>query len=351
MSVRVVYTACIESNTYLLIHQKIHQKGDRSVDINSFILVNKDKFKKCKEKQRKLYISIPREGYTVFSEFDKRSVQTNNVLRVLVSGIRGEYYTTSVEELQSNYVHIDGTPVTMSSLHWKKIDGGAVVDWTPVIRKPSRACHWFLQVPVNLGTGALTVNNFKTQVNRTGVPHGRGDYIVCSGNTEPNLATARCVNGIAFLDQYNNRGVGDSSSNYKNYFNIEKPASNVSLSHSDMCRKVMLVNYKSIQDKYTALLNDIANVLGARIVSEVGNGFNTNNLLTHEVRFENNSGTCKQAKIVFTYAGDSNTGRVVAKGAFLYTGGADDSRNNLSKVPLGDTKDWVKHLELLRSVK
>lgn len=143
-------------------------------------------------------------------------VVTGKLSPVVLCGALGELSTLTLVTLGKCFVNASGEAIDVQSLMQKaRIKSGAM-DWHPV-----RCVH---EIPSSLSgkdkmacfVPAEQICKIQTKsgvviVNKQGVSHGYGDFIVCKAgsNGEPMLETSTVVNGELFALTYNNQGWGN----------------------------------------------------------------------------------------------------------------------------------------------
>ena len=92
------------------------------------------------------------------------------------------------------------------------------VDWFKIETRSDTVINWALFVPKNQKLAVPTSWGDVLTANRSGVPHGLGDYLLCSdGGNMPNLSDMWIVNGAIFPSTYDMRAFPNMSSGEPNY--------------------------------------------------------------------------------------------------------------------------------------
>ena len=117
---------------------------------------------------------------------------------VILTGTVGEQWVTKVSKVISTYTKPDGTPLTAEDFTASK-DTGVELK-TKAQPDTNYACY----VPAGVAVQVDTAWGDVLYANRTGVPHGAGDYLVCAltEDGQPNLEDVWIVNGAIFGSTY-----------------------------------------------------------------------------------------------------------------------------------------------------
>lgn len=208
------------------------------------LLLDKTRYRKTTKKRYDVTITRPRTCTTVHNIFDDTIQTTSSYKPFVVVGPCGEETIAGIGDLLGNYEFSDGTQLTEESLVYKLTRGKGSIKACWV--ETSKA-YWATLIPYTLQhliVGSLVLNRQsvllqgvealyndclmagldngdltalrkhyqgKIVTNTTGsyyIPeHGRGDYLVCDSllNGEPDLSTARVVNGLLFEEMYDMR--------------------------------------------------------------------------------------------------------------------------------------------------
>lgn len=164
-----------------------------------------------------VYMCRPALGTKVSNFLEGSSYVTSVDKPYVLSGTQGEQWTIDVVKLGKTYTFESGEPITAASLQAKF--GDSQFDWvkiTTIVDQSKRVRNWAMF----LGNGADTVSlPVKTSwgetlyANREGVPHGDGDFLVCSDNNgAPNLDDMWVVNGCIFPATYDMTSFTDCAS-------------------------------------------------------------------------------------------------------------------------------------------
>lgn len=201
-------------------------------------------YKRCQKKQYKIWCCKPPKGTYAINAFEQHEIwrrlngrsiitygeaekkgmvqlldnlaSSGKVYKVmadndfLLSGTQGEVWLAKIDKIARTYRLQNGTPITPQSLNRmaKKIGYEVVIDWFGVETLSSQgginmACH----VPKTQRGEIATSWGARLTINGVGVSHGTGDFIVCGmlPNGMPNLNDRWVVNGLIFVDTYDNR--------------------------------------------------------------------------------------------------------------------------------------------------
>lgn len=116
---------------------------------------------------------------------------------VILKGVYGEEWVTSVAKVLKTYTKEDGTPLTESDFTGRK--DTFVKIKTVAAPNENFACY----IPAGVAVEVATAWGDTLYANRTGVPHGNGDYLVCRNvDGKPDLSDVWVVNGAVFGQTY-----------------------------------------------------------------------------------------------------------------------------------------------------
>lgn len=244
------WTDCLSSDNYEMITDSSKfpklcpsSKGNSSGNnIN-----NPQNYKPCRKKQVEYWMCIPPEGTVILNKFENTDLITyfkqhfpklakncfltakelndlkasnaqayNFIINkcpitdsnnnVVLCGTEGELLVTSYQDACNNYLtYSDNSVVEISSIIKEK-----VVNWFKVRNKDTFTELFACFVPLK-EKGSINTNKGKAvKYNHDGIPHGKGDFIVCTGTgSKPNLEDRWVENGLIFSNTYDNRGWSD----------------------------------------------------------------------------------------------------------------------------------------------
>ena len=132
----------------------------------------------------------------------------------VLAGTIGEMWCISPDKLAQTYMFLQGgQPVAINQQSLQSRMKNGLMDWT-LIRTSQQA-----QQGMNMACFVPTAKKgqIKTSwgsllnINGAGVPHGKGDFVICDmmPNGQPNLANRWVVNGEVFANTYDNHGWTD----------------------------------------------------------------------------------------------------------------------------------------------
>lgn len=172
-------------------------------------LMQASSYKPARKKQYTIWCCMPAIGTKVHNTLEDANYATNEKQRFVLSGTRGEMWVINVDKLAKTYTFGDGTPITPQSLKAKQKDG--VIDWFQVKTITDNDATLFATfVPAKYQFQVQTSWGAVLNANRVGIPHGKGDFVLCGNNNGyPNVNDKWVVNGAVFADTYDNRGWGE----------------------------------------------------------------------------------------------------------------------------------------------
>lgn len=171
-------------------------------------------WKRTCAKQYEVYICMPAPGTKTRNALEKCVYTTNQERPFIISGTLGETWTIDADKFASKYGvrKTEGlVPVDINKYNQAYLNG-QTIDWRKFEARPGQSRVWafFLDIdkygnaaknfPVNTSWGD------KLTANRTGVPHGHGDFLLCEdANGRPDLNNMWVVNGRVFVRTYDLR--------------------------------------------------------------------------------------------------------------------------------------------------
>lgn len=140
------------------------------------------------------------EPKKIFNYLEKAVYIPNERKPFIIQGTVGELWVVDPEKLVKTYEMPDGTPISPEDVG---------LGWTKIKTRPDSSHNWAMQISPAVYGDAATKIEIKTSwgdvlhPNAAGIPHGSGDYAVCSDNNgSPNLEDMWVVNGEVFLNTY-----------------------------------------------------------------------------------------------------------------------------------------------------
>lgn len=122
-------------------------------------------------------------------------IVTPNGSDVLLKGTVGEEWVTKLSKVIKTYSKLDGSALTAEDFV-----ADTYIDMKTIPTTGNFACF----VPSNVKVSVNTAWGDVLHVNRSGVPHGAGDYLVCAAGEDgkPDLSDVWVVNGEQFVVNY-----------------------------------------------------------------------------------------------------------------------------------------------------
>lgn len=130
-------------------------------------------------------------GAVYCNPVDLSKTISNRSTPILFTDESGAYWTDTMYNLKKYYTLKDGGPITQT--HIDKMKSGDFVDVKPATYEGM----WVFKVDVDIYRWDCPYG-----ANASGVQHGDGDYLVCSGTDKPDLRTIRLVRNAAFKRYY-----------------------------------------------------------------------------------------------------------------------------------------------------
>ena len=127
----------------------------------------------------------------------------------VLAGTIGELWCISADKLARTYRFVsNGMPVAINDGTLQQRMGNALyMNWN-LIRSMASERYYACFVPVSQKGQIRTSWGAVLNINGHGVTHGKGDFVLCSGNPDgsPNMNDRWVVNGEIFRTTYNNQG-------------------------------------------------------------------------------------------------------------------------------------------------
>lgn len=169
---------------------------------------NPNNWKRTRKKQYEVYVCRPALGTTETNRLEAVTYTTDANKQFIISGTVGEKRVIDLGNLVKTYCTLDGKPITAGYLQ-EKMGADGTIDWLHLKTIPAAdtVTNWAFHLP-------LGIKNFPVQTswgdtlmaNRTGIGHGKGDFLVCADlNGMPNLNNMWVVNGEVFPTTYDMR--------------------------------------------------------------------------------------------------------------------------------------------------
>ena len=119
---------------------------------------------------------------------------------VILKGVAGELWTSSLPRVQSTYTKPDGSQVSPADFAEKDT-------FIDLVAIPSPGSYYAMHVPLDVSVTVETGGGNILHANLPGVSHGRGDYLVCrvGEDGKPDLSDVWVVNGEIFPANYDMR--------------------------------------------------------------------------------------------------------------------------------------------------
>lgn len=163
------------------------EKSISDIDYDSFVPVSKTSYEVQIRKS-----SLPMQVYNQLEDVYYDVIPEEG--RVIITGTAGEEWLAKESKVLSTYTKLDGTPLTAEDIPF---------DEAVRVKTKAGSENYALFIPVEYIVKVPTSWGEVLTCNNPAVPHGKGDYILCSvkdGN--PDFSDMWVVNGEIFLDTY-----------------------------------------------------------------------------------------------------------------------------------------------------
>jgi hypothetical protein len=152
--------------------------------------------KKVVKKMYEIRARYAEVGERVYNFLEDAHYVTSSEKCIVLTGTAGEQWVITAEKLQKTYM-LNGEPIVGNVAE--------IFATEQVVETKAGAEVYFAEfLPVEQKMSVKTSWGEVLQANRDGVPHGDGDYIVCSSKEDgaPNHDDRWVVNGLVFANTY-----------------------------------------------------------------------------------------------------------------------------------------------------
>lgn len=159
-------------------------------------------------------------GENIFNKLEGSRYVTNDAQCIILKGTVGEEWVTTIDSLKNTYVLKSGSHITDRVIRDMKARS-RVENWVEIM--PSKKSYntftnyaLFLNIKKHRNVNIATSYGTVLVANRDGVPHGRGDFLVCGvlPNGKPDFSDMWVVNGKVFVNTYSTVSFGGDSLRY-----------------------------------------------------------------------------------------------------------------------------------------
>ena len=188
------------------------KKGN--VDIN-----NPQLYKQTRKKKYTIAVSMPELGTHVTNFLEGANYITDKNKPFVLTGTVGEQWVIDGNKLAKTYTFENGDIIDAKTCKSRMKEcyneAGNKITYMQrqrITTKPNSIINWAIFVPKEIICQIPTSWGDILTVNNPNIPHGLGDYIVCSdaGNA-PNLEDRWVVNGLIFQNTYDMRAFPNMS--------------------------------------------------------------------------------------------------------------------------------------------
>lgn len=169
-------------------------------------------WKRTCAKQYEVYICMPIPGTETKNALENCKYTTDQKRPFIISGTLGETWTIDANKFVSKYgVRKAGglAPVDIEKYNQAYLNG-QTVDWRKFEARSGQGRAWAFFLDMDKYGNAVKNFPVKTSwgdtltANRTGIPHGHGDFLLCEDvNGQPDFNNMWVVNGKVFVRTYN----------------------------------------------------------------------------------------------------------------------------------------------------
>ena len=150
------------------------------------------------EQYRKRSYTIKAEkipaGTKVYNYLEDSHYTADNIKCIKLIGTVDEEWVVTIEKLVKTYTFADGRPITSANIPSGVFEIATIVDGNAETIFAEQVTN---QVQVTTSWGEVLT------ANRSGIPHGNGDYIVSANrNGRPDERDQWVVNGLVFENTY-----------------------------------------------------------------------------------------------------------------------------------------------------
>lgn len=164
-------------------------------------IMQRENWKRTHKKKYQIFVCMPSLGTKVYNHLEDTHYVTSEKKPFVLSGTAGEQRVIDPAKLFKTYQLPTGEPLNLDYLKTKGHPYN--VDWFKIETRSDTIINWALFIPKNQKLAVPTSWGDVLTANRSGVPHGLGDYLLCSdGGNMPNLSDMWVVNGEIFPATY-----------------------------------------------------------------------------------------------------------------------------------------------------
>ena len=188
-----------------IIKEKVMKKLDEEKQIKQSKPIIKEasgqepntEYQKCQKTQYSVQVYTPSAGTKVHNKLENSDYVVNEKKPFVLVGTVGEEWTVDANKLKKTYL-LNGKEITDEVLQ-TLMDGKKHT----ISTKKDAGVNWCKFVPKDTQCEVATSWGETLEVNRSGIPHGDGDYIVTADDGgKPNLEDRWVVNGEIFAKTY-----------------------------------------------------------------------------------------------------------------------------------------------------
>lgn len=153
-------------------------------------------WKPCLRRHDIFSVTYTTTGAVYYNPHDTSNSTARYRTPILVRDKTGAYWTETVRDLQNQYEQMDGAPIGDDFIELLKT--GEFYD----VRPKDSVTYWSILVDVKEYGWECPFG-----ANKSNLPRGDGDYLVCRGNNKPDLRTMKVVHNSMFNLLYTTKEV------------------------------------------------------------------------------------------------------------------------------------------------
>ena len=140
-------------------------------------------------------------GTKIYNKLEDAHYEITNPNQVVLKGTQGEEWVTDIVRLVNTYQTLNGRLICISDL---------TSEWLTIRPQGTPKAQFASHIPV-ANQLQVTCWGATLTANRPGIPHGKGDMLVCDAKDDgtPDSDNAWIVNGLVFKATYDTRAFDD----------------------------------------------------------------------------------------------------------------------------------------------
>lgn len=164
---------------------------------------------RTRELKYNVYVSRPAVGYKVYNKILNQTYYTDKFKQFVISRLPGEKWVVTGKELQEGYKFQDTEEVQNETLQ-NRLRSDGTFDWQKMMPIGNNKTLWAIRIPLEIqNVPILQKDNQLEYVNKHGMTHGHGDFIITEDSFGcPDMLKMQVVSGEVFEQIYDTSNMG-----------------------------------------------------------------------------------------------------------------------------------------------